>query len=169
MIKRILMAKQKGASLPIPTIGVSAVVLNNDDAVLMVCRNKAPAYGQWSIPGGRMEPGESLIYACQREVMEETGIDVEVNNILAVAERRVENFHYVIVDFLATLKHTSSSAPFAQTDVSDARWISVNELDDLDLVDGLEEIIRRAYRYYQKGISAGLMNTDGKGTDFIAI
>jgi mutator protein MutT len=163
------MAKQKGASLPVPTMGVSAVVLNDDDTVLMVCRNKSPACGQWSIPGGRMEPGESLMSACKREVKEETGIDVEVKNILAVVERRVENFHYVIVDFLATLEQTNSSVPFAQTDVSDARWVSVNELGDLNLVDGLEEIIRRAYSYNQKGISTGLTDVDGKGTDFIAL
>lgn len=155
------------ASPPIPAIGVAGVVFNDKNAVLLICRNKPPACGQWSIPGGRLEPGESLMAACRREVKEETGLDVEVENILSVIERRVENFHYVIVDFMTSLVSKSSFVPIAKTDVSEARWVSITELDDFDLVDGLQEIIRRANGYYRQGLSVGLTDYTGKGTDFI--
>ncbi len=163
----IFMIEKIDASMPAPGIGVAAVVFNDNNAVLLICRNKRPACGQWSIPGGRLEPGESIISACRREVKEETGLDVNVQNILAVVERRVESFHYVIIDFMASLLPTSPIVPIAQTDVSDARWVYVNELGELDLVDGLLEIVMRAYEYYKRDQIVGLIDIDGKGTDFV--
>ena len=90
-------------SLPVPTLAVGGIVFNNQKQILLIQRNQPPAMGFWSIPGGKLEAGESLVEACQREIKEETGLDTRVKNIVAVVERRIEGFHYVIIDYLALL------------------------------------------------------------------
>lgn len=154
-------------TLPIPAIGVGGVVFNSKGEVLMICRNKQPAMGQWSVPGGCLDPGESLVDACRREIKEETGMDVNVKNIVAVVERRLDKFHYVIIDFFAELEPGSISLPVPQTDVSEARWVVMDELNTLNLVVGLEEIIRRADRSRREKDRNGLIDIEGCNTDFI--
>lgn len=150
----------------IPAIGVSGLIFH-DDMVLLICRNKAPALGQWSLPGGRLEAGESLIAACAREVREETGLSVTAKQIVAVVERRIEDFHYVIIDFLAELGPASGTEPIAAGDVSAARWVPVSELAHYDLVEGLQNIIRRAYRCREERSNFGLCDIGKHGVDFI--
>ncbi len=87
-------------NLPKPGLGVGGVVFNKSGEVLLIKRNQAPACGLWSIPGGRLEPGENLASACVREFYEETSLEVEVKKVIAVVERKLEGFHYIIVDFL---------------------------------------------------------------------
>ena len=132
-------------SLPVPTLGVSGIVFNKQKQILLIQRNQPPAMGFWSIPGGKLEAGESLAEACRREIKEETGLDTEVKNIVAVVERRVEGFHYVIIDYLALLADEENSQPIARSDVSEARWVSLEHLIHYDLVEGLAEIIVRTY------------------------
>ncbi len=154
-------------SLPVPTLGVSGIVFNNQKQILLIQRNQPPAMGFWSIPGGKLEPGESLVEACQREIKEETGLDTEVKNIVAVVERRVEGFHYVIIDYLVQLSDEENSQPVAQSDVSEARWVSLENLFDYDLVAGLAEIILRTYKVYNGEHVAGLYDIDATGSDYI--
>jgi 8-oxo-dGTP diphosphatase len=155
-------------SLPVPTLGVGGIVFKDQKQVLMIQRNQPPAKGFWSIPGGKLEPGESLAEACQREIKEETGLETEVKNIVAVAERRIEGFHYVIIDFLAILKAEANIFPIAQSDVAKARWISLEHLSDYNLVPGLAEIIMRTYNSrYSTNHLAGLYDVDATGTDYI--
>ena len=154
--------------LPTPTIGVSAVVINTKGQVLLIKRNKPPAHGLWSIPGGKQEPGESVKQACEREVLEETGLTVEVKNIIAVVERRIQGFHYIIIDFFAEC-NGEHAMPDAQSDVSDARWVSIDELGQFSLVEGLQRIIRLAVQQFESREESGLRDPDGKGTDFICI
>jgi 8-oxo-dGTP diphosphatase len=162
------MTRSSDEILPVPAIGVGGIVFNEQGAVLLICRNKAPALGLWSVPGGKLEPGESLVAACQREIKEETNVDVIVQQIIAVVERRIENFHYIIIDFLAELDSGKSNSPNAQSDVSEARWIMLDELQDFQLVEGLEEIILQTYAKYTDGCTGGLIDIEGKQTDFIA-
>lgn len=150
-----------------PAIGVGAVLLDKRDQVLLIKRDKAPAMGLWSIPGGRLEPGESLVAACRREVQEETGIAVDLGPIIAVAERVTHGFHYVIIDFLASLKAPGPHVPCAASDVSDARWVNYSRLDQYHLVEGLAIIIERARHSVRAGHPAGLIDVQGKHTDFI--
>lgn len=150
-----------------PAIGVGAIVFNAHDEVLMIKRNQAPAAGLWSIPGGKLEPGETLVTACEREILEETGIAVEALNIIAVVERSIEGFHYVIIDFLATPRSGARVDPVAQTDVSAAAWIPIPELDEYKLVIGLQEIIRRTHKSLQQTEKSGLLDVTGQGFDFI--
>ncbi|MDO8939008.1 MAG: NUDIX domain-containing protein [Methylicorpusculum sp.] len=152
---------------PIPAIGVSGIVFNAQHNVLLIKRNQPPALGLWSIPGGKLEAGETLVEACRREVKEETGMDVRVVSMVAVVERRIDQFHYVIVDFLAELEEACSSIPVAQTDVSEARWVSMQQLDDFELVPGLQEIMVRTYDAYCRGEFPGFCDASSVGSDFI--
>ncbi|MGZ8162153.1 MAG: NUDIX hydrolase [Methylobacter sp.] len=152
---------------PVPAIGVGGIVFNNQDQVLIIRRNQPPAMGLWSIPGGKLEAGESLADACKREIKEETGLDTEIKNIVAVVERRIEGFHYVIIDYLALLADQADLLPIAQSDVSEAKWINLEQLNDYELVIGLAEIITRTYSLYRGGCLAGLYASDATGTDYI--
>ena len=154
-------------SLPVPTLGVSGIVFNNQKQILLIQRNQPPAMGFWSIPGGKLEAGESLAEACQREIKEETGLVTEVKNIVAVVERRVEGFHYVIIDYLAQLVDEEHNQPIARSDVSEAKWVNLEHLGDYDLVEGLAEIILRTYNAYNGGHVAGLYDVDATGSDYI--
>ena len=153
--------------MPEPAIGVGGIVFNANRDVLLIKRGQAPAAGLWSIPGGKQEPGESLENTCQREMKEETGLDVEVLSLVAVVERRIEQFHYVIIDFLAQLQPGAATQPIAGSDAGEARWVAMASLDDYDLVEGLPEIIRRSYRLCEQNQVGGLEDKDGKKTDFI--
>src|SRR5580698_1918092 len=91
-----------------PVVGVGAVVLDGD-RVLLIQRGHEPMKGQWSLPGGALEVGETLVEGVQREVLEETGLEVEPVSIIEVfdrisrdAEGRVQ-FHYVLVDYVCRL------------------------------------------------------------------
>ena len=153
--------------LPVPALGVSGIVFNNQKQILLIQRNQPPAMGLWSIPGGKLEPGESLVEACKREIKEETGLDTDIKNIVAVVERRVEGFHYVIIDYLAQLVDKENTQPIAQSDVSEARWVSLEHLIDYELVEGLAEIILRAYNVFNGNHIAGLYDADATGSDYI--
>ncbi|MFM8332847.1 MAG: NUDIX domain-containing protein [Candidatus Methylumidiphilus sp.] len=82
-----------------PALGVSAIIFDAAERVLLIQRGQPPAQGFWHVPGGKLEAGERLIAAACRKVKEETGLDVIIGPIMAVVERWQEGFHYVIVDF----------------------------------------------------------------------
>lgn len=153
-------------TFPLPTIGIGAVVMNPDGQVLLIKRDQPPAHGLWSIPGGKQEAGETMVEACRREVLEETGLEVLVFNILAVVERRLEGFHYVIIDFFAVYRGDGSELA-AQSDVSEACWVSPADLGRFALVPGLEAIVRSAAEQFRRGVSLGLVDSAGCGTDFV--
>jgi 8-oxo-dGTP diphosphatase len=120
-----------------PLVGVGAVVVR-DGALLMVRRAKDPARGLWSVPGGRLEHGETLAQAAAREVLEETGVEVLVGGLLGVFEVPGET-HYVILDFLATA--TSDRNPAPAGDVSEARWVPFEEIPSLPCTPRLHETL----------------------------
>jgi 8-oxo-dGTP diphosphatase len=147
---------------PVPAIGVGAVVFDEQRRVLLIRRGARPALGQWSVPGGKLEPGETLAQACRREVLEETALSIEPRSVIAVVERIIEDFHYIIIDFLATPRQPGSPVLRAAADVSEARWVALSALEHYDLVEGLQRVIARA------AIAQGLRDADGDGRDFIA-
>lgn len=155
------------SQLPFPIIGVSAVVFDAHERVLLVCRAKPPALGKWHLPGGRLERGESLVEACQREVREETGLEIEVGPVMAVVERRLEGYHYVIVDFLAHLIDTREREPEAGDDVSEAAWVSPESFGNYPVAEGLLPILESARRAH-RGEALGLTDGTGAASDFIA-
>ena len=163
----VIMHNKMSHPLPVPTLGVSGIVFNNQKQIVLIRRNQPPAKGLWSIPGGKLEAGESLVEACRREIKEETGLDTEAKNIVAVVERRIEGFHYVIIDYLCRLVDEDNNQPVAQSDVSEARWVSPEDIGEYDLVEGLAEIIRRTYCMYNGDYAAGLYDVDATGSDYI--
>lgn len=157
---------QVKAGYPEPGIGVGGILFNDCQEVLLIKRNQPPAQGFWSIPGGRLEAGESLVAACCREFYEETNLTVAVKHLAAVVERRLEGFHYVIIDFCVELIDPTNTQPVAQSDVSEARWVPMAELDSYDLVIGLADIINRAYSGWSQSQPVGLLDRNQSRTDF---
>ena len=86
---------------PTPICAVGAFVFDPEGRVLVVQRATPPGEGLWSVPGGKLEPSETLAQAVAREVREETGLVVEVGPLACVVERMGDDFHYVILDYLA--------------------------------------------------------------------
>ncbi|MEC4747616.1 NUDIX hydrolase [Methylomicrobium sp. Wu6] len=157
------MQEKENPSFPEPMIGVGGLLVNRQNQVLLIKRDKPPAQGLWSVPGGKLEAGEALVECCRREVKEETGLEVNVLSIAAVVERRIENFHYVIVDFLVELVDEQNNIPVAASDVSEARWIDLEKIGDYPLVTGLSAIIQRT----AADRSGGLHAPEESDTDFI--
>ena len=151
----------------IPSIGVGGLLFNKRGQVMLIKRNQAPAQGLWSIPGGKLEPDETLVEACHREFYEETNLVVEVKQVVAVVERRLEGFHYVIIDFYVQLVDEEKCVPTAQSDVAEAKWVGLDDLGGYDLVVGLAEIIKRTYHCLATGGLGGLQDVGLMGTDFV--
>ena len=151
---------------PRPAIGVSAIVFDAQERVLLIRRGQPPAQGFWHAPGGKLEAGESLVEGVRREVKEETGLDVSIGPIMAVVERRQEGFHYLIVDFLAHLAEPGHAAIHPADDASAAAWVAEADLSQYAIAEGLLPILERA-RLAHRGAKLGLADVAGLGTDFI--
>jgi len=151
---------------PKPAIGVSAIIFDAQERVLLIQRGTPPAKGFWHAPGGKLEAGESLVEGVRREVKEETGLDVAIGPILAVVERRQEGFHYIIIDFLAELADPGLSAIHPADDASACAWVAEADLSDYPIADGLLPILERARRAW-RGETLGLADASGLGSDFI--
>jgi 8-oxo-dGTP diphosphatase len=110
-----------------------------DGSLLLVRRGHGPAAGEWSVPGGRVEGGESLAEAVVREVREETGLECVCGGLLGWVERQHADHHFVILDFEATV--LAADPPTAGDDATEAAWVPLDEVLGLRLVDGLAEFL----------------------------
>jgi 8-oxo-dGTP diphosphatase len=124
-----------------PILGVGAVVVDHD-RLLLVRRGREPARGRWSIPGGKVEWGETLVEAVTRELREETGLEGVCGRLLGWGERIEPEGHYVILDFEVTL--VSDDEPTAGDDAAEAAWVELHAVAELHLVDGLAELLADA-------------------------
>jgi len=125
----------------VPCVG--AVVVHQG-RLLVVRRGQEPGRGLWSVPGGRVEAGESLAAACEREVREETGIDVVAGRVVGRLERAAPSGStYVIDDLACTLPDPDGPAPepVAGDDADDARWVTRAELEALPRTPQLLELL----------------------------
>lgn len=135
-----------------PETCVGAVVVEQGH-LLLIQRGRGAAVGQWSVPGGRVEWGETLAQAVEREVAEETGLAVVCDTFIGWVELMGPDHHYVILDFRARLAPSGPSSPPARRgsgrparalpplvagdDAADAAWVPLGELGSVALVDGL--------------------------------
>lgn len=130
-----------------PFVGVGAIIIE-DDRVALVRRGHPPLKGKWSIPGGVLEVGETLRAAAEREVREETGLEVEIGELLGVFDRVVPDeegqirYHYVLIDFLC---RRVSGKLCAGDDAEDADWFQAAELDELGLAPETRKVILKGF------------------------
>jgi 8-oxo-dGTP diphosphatase len=114
---------------------VGAIVRDGDGRLLVVQRANPPAAGSWSLPGGRVEDGETDIVAAAREIREETGLDVAVGELVGSVERDGgDGVVYAIRDYACTVR---GGRLVAGDDAADARWVTPAELAALDCSPGL--------------------------------
>jgi 8-oxo-dGTP diphosphatase len=123
-----------------PEVAVGAVAVL-DDCLLVIRRGHGPGAGEWSVPGGRVEAGETLHEAIVREVWEETGIEVVVDRFLGWVERLGDDHHFVILDFVVGLLDPYA-VPVAGDDAAEAAWVPCHEVSELNLVGGLYDFLR---------------------------
>ena len=115
---------------------VGAVVLDEHHRLLLIRRGHAPAAGRWSVPGGRVDPDESTAEAVRRELLEETGLHGEVGRLLGVVEvPGEEGTVYVVEDYRCEVAPDPQPTP--GDDATDARFVTLTELVDLNREDGL--------------------------------
>lgn len=130
-----------------PIVGVGAVVVSQGK-VLLIRRGNAPNQGQWSIPGGIVELGETMAQAAIREVHEECQIEIEPGDVLSLYEliQRDETgriqYHYVLIDLMARYVR---GEPVAGTDAMEVRWAEEADLDKLDIIPRLLPVLRKAF------------------------
>jgi 8-oxo-dGTP diphosphatase len=130
-----------------PLVGVGAIIIEQNRVVL-VKRGNPPLSGEWSIPGGALEIGETLRQATAREALEETGLTVEVGELLGVYDRILRDadertrYHYVLVDFLC---HRIAGEPQAAGDAAEARWFTRAEVGRLSLANDTAEVIKLGF------------------------
>jgi ADP-ribose pyrophosphatase YjhB (NUDIX family) len=134
-----------------PIVGVGAIVIDGDaDArrIILVKRGRAPLLGEWSIPGGVLELGETLRQTAEREALEETGLVVVASELLGVFDRIVADeagqhqYHYVLIDFLCEV---ISGELQAAGDAADAQWFTANEVGILPLAEDTAAVIRLGF------------------------
>ena len=130
-----------------PRVGVGALVWKGD-RVLLVRRGKPPGLGEWSVPGGAQELGETLFEAAVREVAEETGVTCRPLAVLTAVDNIVRGtdgtiaFHYTIVDVVA---EWLAGEPVAASDVTDARWADAAAWRDLVAFPALRAVLEQAW------------------------
>jgi 8-oxo-dGTP diphosphatase len=118
-----------------PVVAVGLVARDPAGRLLLVERGNPPHQGRWSLPGGRVEGGETIAAAAVRELAEETGLEAAVGEIAGVVERIGEGFHYLIVNLWAELP--DGAVPEAAGDAADARLVGLDELPAYPLSPGL--------------------------------
>jgi mutator protein MutT len=130
-----------------PLVGVGAIIVENG-RVVMVKRGHAPLAGEWSIPGGALEVGESVREAAVREAQEETGLTVEPTELLGVYDRVLRDeagrirYHYVLIDFLC---RRVAGELRAAGDADEARWFKADEVAKLTLAEDTADVIRLGF------------------------
>lgn len=143
-----------------PLVGVGAVIVNSksesdsdsqsedgtEPRVLLIRRGQAPLLGEWSLPGGVLECGETLRDAAVREAQEETGLVVEIVDMLGVYERVIPGddgrvrYHYVLIDFLC---RPLSGHLKAASDAAEVCWFTREELPALKLTDDANDVVHK--------------------------
>jgi len=127
-----------------PFVGVGAVIVDEAARVLLVKRRFEPLAGQWSLPGGAVDVGETLEACIRRELREETGLDVEVGPVIEVFDRIMHDaagrvqYHYVLVDYVC---RPVGGTLMAASDVADVAWVEAGAPAEFGLTDKATAVI----------------------------
>lgn len=129
-----------------PILGVGGVIFKNR-SFLIVKRDQEPGKGQWSLPGGAVELGETLTDALKREILEEVSINIEIGGLVRLLDRILRDrkqkvqYHYVIADYWGWMV---SGKLRPASDVSDARFVTLTQLKKMGVHPLVEETVRTA-------------------------
>ena len=154
-------------SASFPKAAVGALVIK-EDRILLVRRGNPPARGEWAIPGGRMEPGETFREAAEREILEETGIRIRAGEVVAVCDHIEKNpdgslrFHYLIVDVFGEY---IEGEPRAADDADEAAWVRQDDFPGMPIAATTREVLHSVIGFgedLQEGAEAKAI---GKGGD----
>ena len=133
-VRRIIIGVSESV---VPCVG--AVVTDEQGRLLMIKRGHEPGAGLWSIPGGRIEPGETDAEALVREMLEETGLTVEVGRLLGTVQR--PGLGGTVIDIRDYAATVTGGTLAAGDDAADARWVRAEDLNALPLTEGLADIL----------------------------
>jgi 8-oxo-dGTP diphosphatase len=131
-----------------PLVGVGALIHDGEGRVLLVKRKFEPNKGKWSLPGGLLETGERLLEAGRREVREELGVELEVEGLFQVSEELIRDpsgstrFHFVLVDFLASLSPRDAKVALNEESESFG-WFAPREVDALETTENTRAIVEK--------------------------
>ncbi len=106
--------------------------------LLLVRRGSEPGKGLWAVPGGKVRRGEPIVEAARREVLEETGLVVEIGEVVWVGEHLSADHHIVLIDFLGTV---TGGVLQAADDADDARWVDLSAAEEYPLTPTMYELI----------------------------
>jgi 8-oxo-dGTP diphosphatase len=135
-----------------PLLGVGALIYDRG-RILLAQRGKAPLMGQWSLPGGLVETGETLADAVRREVREETGLEIAPLGVLKIFERIMRDpsgaaeYHYVLIDYVC---HVTGGVLAAGDDACQVAWFRHRDLAALDITEGTLAVIQQGFRNQRK-------------------
>ncbi len=130
-----------------PVIGIAGIVLDGN-RVLLVKRGREPLKGIWSLPGGKLELGETLRDGVRREIREEAGLDVRVLEMVEVFERISPDdqgrtaYHYVLIDFLC---ETAGGVAQADDDAEEVAWVERDRIGEYETTEGALGVIEKAF------------------------
>lgn len=135
---------------PFVSVGV---VIYKDDEILLVKRGKAPRKGEWSFPGGAQHIGETVAQAAHREVLEETGLEIELGPLIEVVDSISTDdqgdvqYHYTLLDYLGLYKNGEASAA---DDVSDVKWVDLETANRLLKWPESRSVLHKSVRIRKK-------------------
>jgi 8-oxo-dGTP diphosphatase len=135
-----------------PVVGVGAVIVR-DGRALIVKRAHEPRKGEWSLPGGLLELGESLVDAVKREIKEETNLDIEVGPVIETFDRVHRDdagkirYHFVIVDYVCW-PITGDASP--GSDAEEVAWVTASDIDSYNVNAHAKAVIERGLNYHRQ-------------------
>jgi len=130
---------------------VVAVIVDDDERVLLTRRNVAPFKNMWVMPGGKIDLGEQIFKALHREVKEEVGLEVEIGELIDVFEHLTpgeENNHFIILYYRC--RPLSCDITHNPSEVAEARWVPRDELADFPMPDGTRFILGKLFPQHRR-------------------
>ena len=136
----------KSRALKLPQIAVGAIIFHRD-RILLVKRKYPPAKGFWALPGGRLQWGETIRQAAEREILEETGISIRSGKTVRIFEllpEQTESFHYIIINLEGEYLH---GEPKAGDDAAAVCWFSREDLEKYELTPSTRKLLAETYNF----------------------